>query len=215
MTLRKPWSAEDDRRLVELWPTHSAGVLAKMLGMTRNAIIGRAHRMRIDKATGRVDTIRSPNKAVPWSLEADELLRSNWGKGASILDILRLLVAAGENRTMSSLRHRVERLGLPKVSQTYARAPVTLSKPRKPRMLAPKPPPEPWDGPCISILDPGLSRFACREIVRGSGVDTMFCGAPRAPGSQFSYCSYHAQKNLIQAQRKSLAPRFVPYRVAA
>jgi hypothetical protein len=65
------------------------------------------------------------------------------------------------------------------------------------------------------MLDPNLSHFMCREIVRGSGVDTMFCGAPRAPGSQFYYCAYHAQKNLIQAQRKDRAPRFVPYRVAA
>lgn len=216
--LRKPWTEEDNQRLAELWPTHSAGVLAKMFGMSRNAIIGRAHRMKINKITGLSETVRSPNKAVPWSKKSDDLLRSNWGKGRSVIDILRLLAEHGEPRTMSSLRHRVERMGLPRVSDVYSRAPVKLTYRRASRTLTPKPlapPPKPWDGPCISILDDKLSRFMCREIVAGEGVGTMFCGAPTSPDSQFSYCAFHAAKNLTPATQKKARPHFRPYRIAA
>lgn len=213
---RKPWTEADNKRLAELWPTHSASVLAKMFGMSRNAIIGRAHRMKISKKTGIPEAVRSPNKAVPWRKEIDDLLRSNWGKGRSVMDIMRLLAEHGERRTMISLRHRVERLGLPRVSDVYARAPVKLTYQRAPRTLAPKPPPEPWTGPSIGILDDNLTRFMCREIVAGSGPHTMFCGAPLAPGSKFSYCPYHATKNVVVQPRKvGPSPTYRVYRVAA
>jgi len=159
-----------------------------------------------------------------WPVNVADKLVALWNEGHSASHICRLLSADGFFTTRNAIIGKVHRLKLVRHKAPHRERAKVVRKPR-PKVertvvvrlpsLPPPPPPEPWDGPCISMLDPNLSRFACREIVCGSGVDTMFCGAPTVPGSQFSYCAYHAQKNLIQAQRKSLAPRFVPYRVAA
>jgi GcrA cell cycle regulator len=41
------WSEQDVTKLEQLWPLHSAGVIAKMLGRTRNAVIGQINRRRV------------------------------------------------------------------------------------------------------------------------------------------------------------------------
>jgi len=39
------WTDHEDRQLIRLWPTSSASKIAAKLGKTRNAVIGRMHRI--------------------------------------------------------------------------------------------------------------------------------------------------------------------------
>ena len=39
------WTRETIAMLRQLWPTHSAGHIAAEIGATRNAVIGKAHRL--------------------------------------------------------------------------------------------------------------------------------------------------------------------------
>lgn len=157
-----------------------------------------------------------------WTDERVERLKAMWGEGLSASQCAFHLGGVTRNAVIG----KVHRLNLP-VRKGVAKEREAIKPkvwvPRKsakpPRIvvvkLPPPPPPVQWDGPSINILDDGLSRFMCREIVAGSGVNTMFCGAPTVPGSLFSYCPFHAAKNLRQVQRKTAKPGFVPYRVAA
>jgi len=140
-------------------------------------------------------------------------------------------IGLGEHRfacLKRSARIRLDAAGIPRRERGPKQTPEERAEKAKERMrllrerraaevrpVVVAPVAEPWDGPSISILDDRLSRFMCREIVAGSGVNTMFCGAPTKPGSQFSYCPFHAVKNLRLVQRKTAKPAFVPYRVAA
>lgn len=179
------WAQADMDTLTDLWAEgFSASEIAKRLDnkFTRNAVIGKVHRLRLPTHKAPVGEHRA---AIPQKLYKPSAYKPT----PALLERERL-------------RMQRKRAALDK--------PARIVKP------PPPPPPEPWDGPSISILDDGLRQFMCREIVAGSGVHTMFCGAPTAPGSQFSYCQFHAQKNLRVVKRHDDAkPRFVPYRVAA
>lgn len=48
MNLDRQWTRELTDRLRALWPDHSASKIANILDRTRNAIIGKAHRMHLD-----------------------------------------------------------------------------------------------------------------------------------------------------------------------
>lgn len=40
------WNTADVEHLERLWPYHSAGVIAERIGKSRNAVIGKVHRLR-------------------------------------------------------------------------------------------------------------------------------------------------------------------------
>lgn len=154
-----------------------------------------------------------------WTDERAKALADLWGAGFSASQCAFHLGGVTRNAVIG----KVHRLRLPVrkgVAKERAAIKPKVWKPRKPPKLVivklpPPPPPVLWDGPSIGMLDDRLSHFMCREIVAGSGMETMFCGAPTAPGSQFSYCPFHAVKNLRRVERKTKKPAFVPYRVAA
>lgn len=172
-----------------------------------------------------------------WPDEHMQALVTMWNSGHTASQISKALSDAGFPATRNAVIGKVHRLKLirhkspaktrlytPRVYKTSPdlreRERLRMRAKRDSAMpvvvrLPPPPPPKPWDGPCISILDDKLGRFMCREIVAGEGVGTMFCGAPTAPDSQFSYCAFHAQTNLRVVKRQDPTPRFVPYRVAA
>lgn len=176
-TRRYEWPQEAREMLVSMWTEDypasriSAALEAAGHNFSRNAVIGKAHRLNLPLHVRQA----TPRAAVPRKVRP--------------------------YKTSEALRER-ERLRM------QAKRAVTPLKPVAPT------PPEPWTGPSISILDDKLSRFMCREIVAGRGPDTMFCGAPTVPGSQFSYCGFHAVKNLRLVQRKTAKPGFVPCRAA-
>lgn len=160
-----------------------------------------------------------------WTAERIEILTLMWNDG---FPASRIAAHLGDT-TRNAVIGKVHRLRLPRhkrpcqpraaivdrrVYEAKARARcVSLPKPVK---LPPPPPPKPWDGPPINIIDDKLTRFMCREIVSGRGPDTMFCGGPTAPGGQFSYCAFHALKNLsVQTRRTGHRTTYRPHRVAA
>lgn len=172
-----------------------------------------------------------------WPDDHMRTLTTMWNSGHSASQISKALSDAGFPATRNAVIGKVHRLKLirhkaPSKTRLYTprvyKTSPELRERERLRMqakradqspnvvrLPPPPPPKPWDGPCISILDDKLSRFMCREIVAGEGVGTMFCGAPTYPDSQFSYCAFHAAKNLTPATKKEARPHFRPYRVAA
>lgn len=48
MAAKKAWTSEQDTNLLRLWPTNSASEIGRELGKTRNAVIGRFHRLQGD-----------------------------------------------------------------------------------------------------------------------------------------------------------------------
>ena len=67
---RKPWSYADDAKLRELWETTPASKLAAIFGRSRNAVIGRAHRMKLPPKRFRSGnkTKSAPKRAVTQKL---------------------------------------------------------------------------------------------------------------------------------------------------
>ena len=55
MSLHEPthhsatWSLDNIKKLIELWREHPAGKIAALLGVTRNAVIGKANRMHLER----------------------------------------------------------------------------------------------------------------------------------------------------------------------
>jgi GcrA cell cycle regulator len=41
------WTAEHDETIRTLWPTHSASMIAREFGVTRNSVVGRVHRLKL------------------------------------------------------------------------------------------------------------------------------------------------------------------------
>ena len=63
------WTAAQDEMLLKLWPTYSASTIGAKLGKTRNAVIGRVHRLNrvtfpheIRKRQHRAETIAKNRK---------------------------------------------------------------------------------------------------------------------------------------------------------
>lgn len=62
----KPWEEPELKILVDMWAAcYSAGVIAKKLGRTKNAVVGKAHRMELDARESPIrtgTTIPKPRK---------------------------------------------------------------------------------------------------------------------------------------------------------
>ena|SRR5579871_712284 len=70
------WQPGDDKKLVEMWPDFSAKQIAKKLGCSRNAVIGRFHRINKTYADGeqarkrRLKAARSEKRSARREVEA-------------------------------------------------------------------------------------------------------------------------------------------------
>lgn len=63
----KPWPAEDDARLAELYPTHSQAQLAAIFGRTEAAINGRCALLGIRKPAGYINPSQFKKGDMPWN----------------------------------------------------------------------------------------------------------------------------------------------------
>lgn len=177
--------------LREMWGgSMSASMIARALTrsgfpVSRNAVLGKAHRLGLPR--------RGPSGGRPsrYTAEGDAIIRDNWGK-CSARGLVSMLADTGFRGKEGSVRRRAAMLGLPPLSEFVAgrERPPRPTKPTRPPVLV-EPPPEPWDGPRINILDDNLKRHQCRFIVGGRGPTTMFCGAPTSPDDQFTFCAFH------------------------
>jgi GcrA cell cycle regulator len=55
------WTEARENQLRERWPNSSAGEIAEMFGTSRNSIIGKAHRLGIEKSVPKHAAIKSPD----------------------------------------------------------------------------------------------------------------------------------------------------------
>lgn len=216
-----PWPASRNEQLAALWPAYSATEIAAMMtaeGFTvsRNAVIGRAH--RVLNGTGKPASL-------PWSDEASEILRVNWRTHSSA-KIADMLAAIGDPRTAASVMTKARREGLtekrndegrkyPVVKHARIRKPNgggrlanklragTFGKlPRKPKEASPVPDEPKSRDLTILTLNLGQCRWP-----HGDG-PILFCGAP-TDGS--TYCTHHHARAYQPPESQGRTNRNVRY----
>lgn len=137
-----PWTPERDDALRGLWDAgHSGTAIADKLGITKNAVIGRVHRLKLPARQSPINVAQ----AQPWSEDDDGLLRAIYGGGLTVAQIAERMgrsphaisyraanlgLKAGKRDTQTRPRHTFARLpagrGVPS-RQTW---PATTSRPR-------------------------------------------------------------------------------------
>ncbi len=116
--MNQTWTAADDAQLVKLISRHlSPQAIAEAMGRTRNAICGRAHRMKLhfDSKRGKPESKpakrRKPTKQreiARFTAEEDQTIREMAAARKSGLDISEAI-----KRSKSSVVQRARRLGTP------------------------------------------------------------------------------------------------------
>lgn len=97
------WTAERDSQLRALWDAGVSGSqIADRIGMTKNAVIGRAHRLKLPPRVSPIATITQN-----WTDAEDDKLRQLYG---GFLNVEQLAEKMG--RSVHSLRYRASYLGL-------------------------------------------------------------------------------------------------------
>lgn len=92
------WTAERDMHLAELWSAGvTTAVIGAAMGVTKNAVIGRAHRLGLSRRLGALAQHR------PWSAEDDSTLCAMWP------DLrLRRALPKTLGRSTKAIRHRAK-----------------------------------------------------------------------------------------------------------
>ena len=181
---RPGWTTERTDRMVNL---HFSGlsmaqVAAELGGVTRNAVIGKLHRMGINSAESH-DL---------WTDEETVTLRRGWGLGKTIAEVgAELLALCGIARSANSIACKADRLNLKKrmvqKREFRNRRGVNVAD----MVLAPAALPiecKPLNVPFMQ-----LEATHCREIVdQGGDGLAIYCGLPNGEGS---YCATHHEIN--------------------
>ena len=106
MTGATPWTPERDDELLGLWDEgHSTSEIGRRMGITKNAVIGRAHRLRLPARPSPIKVNQA--QAQPWSEEDDAQLRAIYGGFLTVVQI-----AARMGRTPNAVAYRAANLGL-------------------------------------------------------------------------------------------------------
>lgn len=171
------WTEEQEALLKRLWEANdSASKIAKRMGITRNAVIGKTYRMIVG--------VRGKAAAKPWTPEQDTRLREFHAAGESqraigramgygvttIARHLRQLGLHGASISVAMRRHHAKRTEL---------RPVKIHR----RIIdVPKPTCEP-----VSMLD--RTDRQCAYIEGEPVANAPMCGAKAEDGS--SWCAYH------------------------
>jgi len=204
---RKPWSYADDAKLRELWETTPSSKLAAIFGRSRNAVIGRAHRMKLPPKRFRSGnkTKSAPKRAVtqklrtsgvtnqrPTSLSDKHVGAIQFQSGNSS----RCSGNAGGELLPVACTHSNPRgsegLGVPGHEATVnsRAADAGEGSPKKPQ-------PSPVALP-VPLLE--LTARSCRYIVEGEGEYALFCNAPRLEHGP--YCPSHAARCYTDPGRR-------------
>jgi GcrA cell cycle regulator len=211
------WTEERVHELERLWVDHSASQIAEVLGVTRNAVIGKLHRLGM----GSDAAPREPG--MPWPDEATTILLDMW-RAHSHAETARALAAKGYPYSRLAVAKKGSRLGLPSKKTGPRGGPRKPPRPRQrhyklgfggrfqsPVPLKPKvarEPPKPPEMLMLGILDlkPANCRFPIGDP-RDAGFG--FCGSGREGGRP--YCPYHMviayrppEKRRVKGQANSL-----------
>jgi GcrA cell cycle regulator len=215
------WTDRAIAELRRLWDKDiSANDIAARLGApSRNAVIGKAHRLglpkrqepemlaraRADRAATRQASVKKPRKVplghIAWTDDLVARLRLLWAERKTSTEIARDL---GGYATADRVNAKANALGLP--CRRFKPGPRTTRRPKPSKRLAYNehpghatgtfaPPMPPLDEPILApdsqaVPLVDLAKSACHYAVRDDSAGRhLFCAAPVTPGS--SYCAYH------------------------
>lgn len=203
-TINSIWTARgNDRRLRKFWADGlSASQIGDAMGTTRNAVIGRAHRLGLSR-----EKITAPAGTVAerwWTAERTALLTRRWSEGATAEEI-----AEEIGTTRSTVCSKIYRLKLPKRTVQHQPKPLRLqgveytknnslaarAVARKKRAEDPVaevidlPPDQSPDA--ISFIDAVENQ--CRFPLEEVGPAMMVCGS-KTLSDDCSWCARHARK---------------------
>ena len=202
------WTAERDSQLRALWDAGVSGSqIADRMGMTKNAVIGRAHRLKLPPRVSPIATITQN-----WTDAEDDKLRQLYG---GFLNVEQLAEKMG--RSVHSLRYRASFLGLVakknsaehrarlsgaqmRTSHSKRAATTSAAPPSARGGRAFSPPP----GANLPGADPlqalhqrrVFSGKQCKMVVSGDDEPLRFCDQPviasaKGPNCASPYCLTH------------------------
>ena len=177
------WSEERQNILIELHALGlSASAIGTKMGTTRNAVIGKLHRM---------------GKSLPdfhdlWTDAEIDCLKSYWATGIEVKEIVAaLFTQCGSVKSRTAIMSKAARLGLTRRTATRLRNKNTMHYP--PEYSAFK---HPQDIASLNIPFMKLQSNNCREVTgRGDDGLAVYCGHPIADRS---FCAMHFRFNYYR-----------------
>lgn len=176
-----PWTeAEDNTIRAGRDSGLTSSQLAAQLGRTRNAIIGRARRIKLPHLENIKETLR-------WTPAEDAVLLDGRKEGLSFRRIAAIL----GNRTESAVKNRRNQLIAIGVRVERRRPPMPIrvkvkAKPAAPNYARPEPSLAPES---LKLLCEELKPNSCRYIAGDPKDGGTYCGHETVPDE--SWCSYH------------------------
>lgn len=104
------WQPCEDRELLELWPSHSASEIGRKLGRSRNAIIGRFHR---------INRTYNDKKMARARRESAEKTTSRRLKEVVVISEMKRRIAAGADRNSEIVRAFNAGAGQPAIGDVF------------------------------------------------------------------------------------------------
>lgn len=173
------WSEDETATLVREWPKASAATIAKQIGCTRNAVIGRVHRLGLTCPNTKPRTQRG------WPHDEVAVLRDCWARGLRPGEIANALVAAGyARRQPHAISDKANRLSLPARAALRAAKTVHRSSTRRATYMEKPQPIASLDVPFVEAL-PGQ----CRAVTDATRFEQKVCGHP--VDEHGVYCAAH------------------------
>jgi GcrA cell cycle regulator len=212
-----PWTDDEIIRLRELWdtvPQIGTAEIARRLNRSKNAIVGKAHRLDL---AARPSPIRYGGKADGATVKQPRPMGRPLSTTPDERERVKLLHAAGRSDTAiaESLgigRYTVTRILGPRFVRTPAPKVVATPKPAQAPAPAPKPemPPEPAPPPIPRPPAPPRAARPCLYPINGaptsSGRPTYLdCGEPIERGS---FCAEHARLCYSKAPVRARADEY-------
>jgi GcrA cell cycle regulator len=185
------WTEENKAKLIDL---HSRGYSSSRMAreldptgwLTRNAVIGKRHRLGLPGGPASIRSQRFRKPPAQWRTEQIEQFRTLHGQGWSGEAVAKMV-----GMSPSAVYAKAFRLGLSfKASAAKRRQ---QSHPHPPLRRTPI-----FDLPvehkpdAVLIID--LKGYHCRWPVGGAGKDTLYCGIAQEAGS--SYCATHHDRSV-------------------
>lgn len=203
------WNEETDAILRRMWPEHTAAEIGEELGVSPNAVIGRANRIGCpSKKRMRVKPRTSPKLKYRWTPAMDARVREMW-PGSRTQEVIAREVGVSP----WALASRARELGLPKRDHMNRkkRKPVPaapwLDRQQKPTptqqgwnwhpseadKAPPSLPPEPDDAE-LQDRPPNPGHRFCQQIYGHPATGRYaWCGEPVEPGRP--YCAAHCARH--------------------
>jgi hypothetical protein len=185
------WSEERIKQMLTLWNEgHSGGQIARIMGVTRSAVMGKIGRMDVPKREGYAphnDRVAPVNMS-SWDDEKDAKLRQWYVDDLESPETISLRL----NLARSTVARRLKTLNIPirgRVMGQLARA-----KMRGPADARPMPKPKPGQssfvclGESVGLMD--LTSQSCRWPQEQPGAEMRYCGRQKDLGP---YCYHHAR----------------------